>query len=599
MSHPDYSCIAIVDLSYLFKRNYMGAGLKAPPTAGAQRTLEDLAAIRDDVDHVILALDAPPYLRRDRFEQYKAHREAPPHEELQQKRALFKELERLGYVMAKAAGFEADDVIATLTRIYSEWCPEVRIYGPDKDVAQCIRANVIQIIPSSGKRQTSRRDAKACFEQFGALPSAMPLWQAMVGDTGDGVPGVKGIGDKGATKLLKELASQGRPATLEGIASMLAETKPPTKEMKLLADGYSAFTLSLDLVTLDPNVPLDADALLIKREPTPDAEDSPDVDLLNFEGNTTPMPSGLPEDEGLDLDDPPSAPQARQPLPPPRIGADPNAEQFLREEAARREARDVARQAAPAARQAPANDAPAPPPQPAPAPAPQAAARATGGTPVAPPQAPPAPEPSPLVQVAPPGMSPEDLAQVLAAQKYGGASNQLQPTDLRGAWTISNWIAKSGLYVNFDSPEKVFVLVQRAAEIGIPVGVALQGFHIIEKKLSASADFIRSLAERDPNCEYLMRVESTNERAVWATKHRKHPRETTFEYTIEDARMVESLWKTDRWGKPGNWVTRPREMLSKTAASKLAREVYPGSTMGLYCPEELGNGIINTVGEAA
>jgi 5'-3' exonuclease len=593
---PDYSCIAIVDLSYLFKRNYMGAGLKAPPDAGARRTLEDLAAIRDDVDHVILALDAPPYLRRDRFAAYKEHREEPPHEELQQKRALLKELERLGYVAAKVRGYEADDVIATLTRIYAEWCPEIRVYGPDKDIAQCIRANVIQIIPSSGKRQSSRRDAKACLEQFGCLPSAMPLWQALVGDASDGVPGVKGIGNVGATKLLKELAAQGRDATLEGLASMIAETKPPTKEMKLLAEGYTSFKLSLDLVTLDPNVPLDADALLKKREPSPDAEDSPDVDLMNFEGNTTPMPSGLPADDGLDIE-PPSAPQARQPLPTPRVGADPNAEQFLREEAARREAAAAARQAAPAPAPAPANDAPATPPQTPPSPAPQAAPRATGGAPVAAP-APPA-EPSALVQVAPPGMSPEDLARVLAAQAYGGANLQLQPTDLRGAWTISNWIAKSGLYSNFDTAQKVFVLVQRAAEMGIPVGVALHGFHIIENKLSASADFIRSLAERDPNCEYLQRIESTATRAVWETKHRRHRSATTYEYTIEEAQQIPSLWKLDRHGKPGNWVQRPRDMLNKTAASKLCREVFPGATMGLYCPEELGNSIITTVGEAA
>jgi 5'-3' exonuclease len=638
-TRPDYSCIALVDLSYLFTRNYRGAGLKAPPNAGALRTLEDLKGIRDDVDHVILALDAPPYLRRDRFEDYKAHREAPPQEEVLQKRALIEELKRLGYVTARVKGYEADDIIATLSRIYSEWCPEVRIYGPDKDVAQCIRANVVQIIPSSGKRQTYRRDAKKCVEEFGALPSQMPLWQAMVGDGADGVPGVKGVGPAKATTVIRELTSQNRPVTLEGLANLLAEQKAPTKELQAVANDWNSLKLSLDLVTLDPNVPLDADALLVPRAPEPDAEDTPDdIDLFNFEGNATPPAAEGVPDDAIPLDEPAPTPPSR---PQPRIGADPNAEAILREAQRQREA----------AAQAPASAPPAP------ASAPPAASRAAmaaeqarseaeqqyvvqGRETVinaatgrgvcqahsneyaiqiaaalnAAPSRSEAAAPPAAALVAPPRVPANDTppavigsgrgqvsATALAkAAELGMVNTRLQPLDLTAAVTLAKYLHGSGRYGNHDTVQGLFAVIHRGVELGLDVGTALAGFHIIQGKPAMSADLIRALAKRHPDCAYFYEESSDETQSTWVTRNRRHPPGVVqrLTYTIEEAREVPDLWKKDRHGGPSMWEKRPKQMLSKTASSILARREYEEQTLGMCCPEELGT-VIATTGVAA
>jgi len=138
----------------------------------------------------------------------------------------------------------------------------------------------------------------------------------------------------------------------------------------------------------------------------------------------------------------------------------------------------------------------------------------------------------------------------------------------------------SRLYAKFGNADAIFAVILRGREIGLGMTTALDGFHVIEGKPSPSADLIRSLAEDDPNCEYLMLVSADDTQATWETKHRRHPNPTRYTYTIEDARQAGLT--------SGNWVKRKREMLTKTAGSKLARIVYPRATMGLYSPEEMG-----------
>src|SRR5688572_1935900 len=125
--------VALVDVSCLFKKNYEampGAG----PREAAERTLSEFAAVREDTAHVILCLDAPRkeqprYTRNAIYPEYKANRTAPSEQETAQKRWLLDRARKLGYQLARVEGWEADDVIATLARIYGEWCEEVRLVG--------------------------------------------------------------------------------------------------------------------------------------------------------------------------------------------------------------------------------------------------------------------------------------------------------------------------------------------------------------------------------------------------------------------------------------------------------------------------------------
>lgn len=147
----------------------------------------------------------------------------------------------------------------------------------------------------------------------------------------------------------------------------------------------------------------------------------------------------------------------------------------------------------------------------------------------------------------------------------------------------------------------MFAIIHRGVELGLDIGTALMGFHMIQGKPSMSADLIRSLAKSHPDCEYFYCEESTDTRAVWVTRNRRHPPGVVqrVEYTIEEARMVPDLWKPDRWGGPSMWDKRPKQMLSKTCSSILARQEWESRVIGFFCPEELSNGFVDTVGVAA
>jgi hypothetical protein len=178
------------------------------------------------------------------------------------------------------------------------------------------------------------------------------------------------------------------------------------------------------------------------------------------------------------------------------------------------------------------------------------------------------------------GQAANDRGKVTAiARTHGETTEDLQPVDLESARTIAKWVHNGRLYPQFPTPESIFTIILRGKELGLGVTTALAGFHLIEGKPAASADLIRSLAERDPDCEWFMMVESTATSATWETKHRKHPKAMRYTYTIEEANQAGM--------RGGNWQKRPRDMLAKTAGSKLARIAYPRATMGLYDPDEM------------
>lgn len=568
MEHT-YQSIALVDLSYLFRRNYMGAGIGAAPNAGATRTLDDIALIAADVDHMILCLDKPPYRRRDRYEPYKAQREEPAQEELGQKRALIAEIKRRGYVTAGAKGYEADDIIATLATAYGQWCGDVRIVASDKDAAQLITDSVTQYIPAVGTRPAERRDAMKCLSKFQVYPDQMVLYQALCGDSADNVPGVKGVGPAKAAQVIAELVEAGRPATLVALAEHLAGRSGASKagaSWTAIATHWEDLRISYELVALDRQAPIDPESLLVKLQANPYEPAAPEeIELEQFVGNGPTMPGFEPTHTPM-----PESNERKV----ARMNVTPKGKAPTEEEIDAMQAEIAAGNAHEKTRQAVVVDAPPPANQTAPA------------------------KLDVKVQPPPEAQATYAIARAKDEAQLGIVTDRLQPTCLRSAWTVSKWIAASGLYKAFDTPEKVFVVLQRGRELALDAGTALNGFHVIEGKPSASADLIRALAERSPDCEYFMFVSADDTQATWETKHRKHPRPTTFTYTIEQALKVPEYWKKDRWGGPGNWEKRAQEMLTKTAAAKLARLVYAGAVMGLYCPEELG-AYVDTTGVAA
>jgi len=483
--------IALVDLSYLFKKAWHGVPRDSAPGAAAQLTLDQLARVRESVEHVIVCLDSPPYRRKSIDPEYKAQREKPADEEISQKRWLLERIEKDGYQIAKAKGYEADDVIATLCNAYS-WCSDVRVIGSDKDVSQCVRDNVRMYVPGVGERPAEIRGPAEIRAKYGVSPADMGLWLALVGDSSDNIPGVPGIGPKKATELIENCVN------VVGIAEALADSASDEKRGKMwdvLAAHWEQLQTSIKLTRLELDVPVDAVALLARKEAVKLVED----DM----GDMAEDIENIADDRVVQGEFDPISRAPEGYVPPP-----------------------VA-----------------------------VAARA----PSEPPKAP-------------------DMTTALAKTKPM-VTEDLQPLDVESAWRMAKGLYNGRLYGKFPSVDAVFTIIVKARELGLKVTSALDGFHVIEGKPSASADMMRALAERHPDCEYFRIIDSSAESATWETKHRKHPEPTRYTYTIAEARQAGL--------SGGNWAKRPRDMLTKTAASKLARLVYPGATVGLYCPEEL------------
>lgn len=509
-----YRSIALVDLSFLFKKNYMAMGRDAAPGEAAQKTLDNLAGVRESVEHVVVCCDSPPYKRKELYEGYKAQREAPSDEETAQKRWLIERMAKDGYVVARHKGSEADDVIATLAGTYGAWCSDVRIIGSDKDLAQCVNDHVRMYVPPSGKRPAEVRGPEQVMAKYGVSPAQMPLWQALVGDKGDNVPGVPGVGPVKAAKIVRDCQS------LSGIGQVLAtgdEGEPLNATWRMVAEHWDSLPLALSLVTLDKAVPLDAEALLQKPQQTWEEEPT-----MQDDSNQPQQPNGITEADWVPISPAPANGQAA-----PKAEAKPESKVETKTEAKGE-------------------------PKPAPAQEP----------------------------------SPKDPGTEIV-RSYGEVDDDLQPQDLRSAKLISQWVYDGRLYGQFPSVTSIFTIILRGKELGLKATTALASFHLIEGKPAASADLIHSLAERDPNCEYFRLIESTPTSATWETKHRLHPEATRYTYTLDEARDAGLLEPSKRTGAPSMWVKRPRDMCSKTAKSKLARIVYPGSCLGLRSPEEM------------
>jgi DNA polymerase-1 len=202
--------------------------------------------------HCAVAFDAPgPTFRHKRLEQYKAHRpETPPelHAQIERVRQL---ISAFNIPIYELEGFEADDILGTLARQAQERDMDVLILTVDTDTLQLVSPHVRVLINNSFVRKLY--DEQAVRERYGGLgPAAVPDVKALVGDTSDNIPGVPGVGEKTALKLLSEFGS------IEGIYERLAEVKPPKAQRALAENKERAFEGKLlNTIVRDAPVPLD------------------------------------------------------------------------------------------------------------------------------------------------------------------------------------------------------------------------------------------------------------------------------------------------------------------------------------------------------
>ncbi len=180
---------------------------------------------------------------------YKANRKPTPNEFKIQLPYIKRFLECLGVKTLEMEGYEADDIIGTLKEKFSKEGVEVVIVTPDKDMRQLIDENtkVIAISNRTGKSKTY--DLESFREEYGIEPEQIPDVFGLSGDSVDNIPGVPGIGEKTALKLIKEFGS------LEGIYENLSKL-PPKRRETLEKFKEQAF-LSRELAKIKRDVPVE------------------------------------------------------------------------------------------------------------------------------------------------------------------------------------------------------------------------------------------------------------------------------------------------------------------------------------------------------
>ncbi len=179
------------------------------------------------------------------FDQYKAHRPPPPPELVPQFALIRQATEALGFRVIEAPGFEADDLIATYCHSARQRQWPVTIISSDKDLMQLIAPGVNMLDPIR-QRLIGRAEV---IEKFGVPPEQVPEVLALMGDSSDNIPGVKGIGPKTAAELINEY--QTIQKLLDNLPSM-----PQGRKRQLLEQSVDMLKLSRELVVLRQDAPM-------------------------------------------------------------------------------------------------------------------------------------------------------------------------------------------------------------------------------------------------------------------------------------------------------------------------------------------------------
>jgi DNA polymerase-1 len=200
-----------------------------------------------------------PTFRHEMYPLYKSNRthNAEFHEQVPD---LMRLLDAYGVQVFSLDGLEADDVIGALAKKYSAEGHEVFVVSNDKDFMQLVNSNVKIIAPKKGGTYKIL-DETSVMEKFGCRPDQVIDCLALMGDSVDCVPGVKGIGPKTATALIKS------GGDLDGIYSLLGTYKPGVA--KKLAEHRDMAYLSKQLVSLKTDLGLDhpIEEFVIDKDP--------------------------------------------------------------------------------------------------------------------------------------------------------------------------------------------------------------------------------------------------------------------------------------------------------------------------------------------
>ncbi|MBP7603816.1 MAG: DNA polymerase I [Spirochaetes bacterium] len=211
-------------------------------------------------DYLVVAFDPPrKSFRFALYPEYKANREKMPEDLRSQIEEIKLMVETLGIRRIEEADYEADDVLGSIARSHASKDLEVVLVTGDKDAYQLVDDNTSIYANRKGITEFETYDAAAVREKLGIGPAQVIDYMALVGDASDNIPGVRGVGEKTALKLIQEHGS------LDGVYSNLDRIKGKLRET--LESNRDMAYLSRDLVTIRTDLPV---ALNIDETRTPD-----------------------------------------------------------------------------------------------------------------------------------------------------------------------------------------------------------------------------------------------------------------------------------------------------------------------------------------
>ena len=204
-------------------------------------------------EFAVAAFDvAAPTFRSKEYAEYKAGRRAMPDDLRPQIEKVREVLESFSIPIYGIAGFEADDVIGTLARIAEERGHSVTIVSGDLDCLQLVTESVEALVPRRGITDTFMYGPDQVRQRYGFEPPQLIDFKALRGDTSDNIPGVPGVGDKTAAKLVQDYGS------VEAILEHVEELKEGRLKTSLI-ENADKIRLGKRMVTIVRDVPVELD----------------------------------------------------------------------------------------------------------------------------------------------------------------------------------------------------------------------------------------------------------------------------------------------------------------------------------------------------
>jgi len=207
-------------------------------------------------DYIAAAFDlSAPTFRHKMYDGYKATRHKMPDELREQIPVLKDVLSAMNIPILEKEGYEADDIIGTVSRICEDEKIECCVLTGDRDDLQLASplTHIHLIITRMGNTETTVYDDKMVFEKYGVTPTEFIDLKAIMGDSSDNIPGVKGIGEKGATALISAFHS------IDGVYENIDDEKITKSVRQKLLDSKDDAYMSKTLATIERYAPIDFD----------------------------------------------------------------------------------------------------------------------------------------------------------------------------------------------------------------------------------------------------------------------------------------------------------------------------------------------------